>query len=582
MNFLHLKVYRRLILSVLLVVTVFILLGFWGLNSNKNAMKREIEKDVWASSNYYVTQLETDFETLIGLQLNFVNNQDLMELIVARDILTPYQFTEKVKKVSNQLLNIRQLYQLVDSSMIYIPGQNSIISATPPYYAQASDEIWLDHRMVSIFSPGDDNIYLVGSHPVRYSESENQKYMFQTCIKITRQRLETTLLTMQQHENGSVILLDENRQVLAAVGQAGDKLIQDCLGELELQMKSDQYEGSFEFDSDVNQLAVYSISEAHDFGVIYTIPTQSIYEPLNIYTVQIFALALLSIVLLFAYAQFIRKVFLRPMTLILNAFEKTKGLNDRIESHDTDEFQYLYTQYNNMVERMDRLIREVYESKYRLSMAQFQQLQYQIRPHFLYNSIYTIYRMAKYDGNEGIASFVQHLGRYYQYIAKLSNDKILLSEEIGHVIDYLKIQELRFSNKIEINIQDIPEEIEGIYIIPLVLHPLVENIFEHAIKSIEDKAQIDILFSYEESIFTMEVRDNGPGMPETELHALQNILDSEDIPDEMHGLINTNYRLRISFGQNSGVRVANLDGKGFSSKIVIDFSDKSMDVIQDV
>ena len=207
MNFLHLKVYRRLILSVLLVVAVFILLGFWGLNSNKNAMKREIEKDVWASSNYYVTQLETDFETLIGLQLNFVNNQDLMELIVARDILSPYQFTEKVRKVSNQLLNIRQLYQLVESSMIYIPSQNSIISAIPPYYAQASDEIWLDHRMVSIYSPGDDNIYLVGSHPVRYSESENQKYMFQTCIKITRERLETTLLTMQQHESGSVILL---------------------------------------------------------------------------------------------------------------------------------------------------------------------------------------------------------------------------------------------------------------------------------------------------------------------------------------------------------------------------------------
>ncbi len=572
MNFFHLRVYRRLILSVLLVVAVFILIGFWGLNSNRNAMRTEIEKDVWSSSNYYVSQMETEFETLIGLQSNFAVNKDLMELIVAKDIMTPYQFTEKVKNVSNQLINIKHLYTLVENAMIFIPEQNSIIAATPPFFDDAKDEIWLNHKGAGILSSGDGNIYLVSYFPTIY----------QSCIQITGRRLATTLKSMNQHENGIVILVDRDRQVLATVGNQEGTLIEDCLNAFEESNTNGEYEGSFEFKSDKKRIGVYSISSTQGFGVIYTVPTDAIYEPLEVYNIQFFALALLSVALLVAYARFIKKIFLRPMTLILDAFEKTSTFDNKIEGHDTDEFTYLYTQYNNMIDRMDRLIREVYESKYRLSMAQFKQLQYQIRPHFLYNSIYTVYRMAKYDGNDGIASFVLHLSKYYEYIAKLNMDKVPLSDEVGHVVDYLKIQEMRFNNRIKLIIGEIPEGIESKEVIPLVLHPLVENVFEHAIHSAEDKAEISVTFDCKDEVFSMEVRDNGLGMDEDKLSKLQKSFISEEIPAEIHGLINTNYRLKISYGAKSGIIVKNLEKKGFSAKVIIDFSAKELNEENDV
>ena len=75
-----------------------------------------------------------------------------------------------------------------------------------------------------------------------------------------------------------------------------------------------------------------------------------------------------------------------------------------------NEFSYLYSQFNNMVVKLKTLIHDVFEEKIRRKNAVLKQLQYQINPHFLYNSFNIIYRMAKIDDTENIAEFVYLLG----------------------------------------------------------------------------------------------------------------------------------------------------------------------------
>lgn len=100
-----------------------------------------------------------------------------------------------------------------------------------------------------------------------------------------------------------------------------------------------------------------------------------------------------------------------------------------------------------MVLRTESLIRENLDSKYRVHIARLRALQYQIQPHFLYNSIFLIYRMAQMDENEPIADYAEHLGKYYQYITRVSDRKVKISQEIEHIRNYLAIQETRFGGQ---------------------------------------------------------------------------------------------------------------------------------------
>lgn len=205
---------------------------------------------------------------------------------------------------------------------------------------------------------------------------------------------------------------------------------------------------------------------------------------------------------------------------------------------------------------LQELIEKVYDQKLLAHRAELKQLQSQINPHFLYNSFYNIYRMAKTEGNENTAKFSNLLSEYYQYITRNAEDEVPLEKEVHHAQIYLNIQSIRFGQRIRTNIADIPESFQHIFVPRLIIQPLLENAFEHGIQNV-DNPLISLTFEESPDSYYLIVEDNGSGLSDTELSILKQKLAMTEAKIETTAIVNIHRRLILRFGSGSGLSVAN-------------------------
>jgi len=286
------------------------------------------------------------------------------------------------------------------------------------------------------------------------------------------------------------------------------------------------------------------------------------------------ALTALMIALLLVYSGYIRRAFMRPIALLMQRMREAPDEGDAaLRNVPKDEFAAIYQQYDEMIKRNDRLIHENYQAVYRTRIAELRQLQYQIRPHFLYNSLFLLYRMAQSAHCEDIADYASHLGSYYQYITRFADHEVSIEQEIEHIQNYVNIQKLRFGDRIAVEMSELPGEARGMSIAALVLQPLVENAYEHGLKDKLADGRLRILMRWEEGGLLFSVEDNGAGMDEEAIARLLAEIERADILEEARGLANTNLRLVMRYGPESRLNLLNLPEGGFRASVRIPRSD---------
>jgi two-component system sensor histidine kinase YesM len=173
----------------------------------------------------------------------------------------------------------------------------------------------------------------------------------------------------------------------------------------------------------------------------------------------------------------------------------------------------------------------------------------QIDPHFLYNTLYMIYRIAQSEGNQSIARLSLNLSDYYRYITKMPEQIVPLRDEIRHVTNYLEIQRIRFEPRIRVSIGELPEEIAGEMIPSLIIQPIVENAFQHGVRDLEKDGLVSLGYEVEDSLFRVIVSDNSGKMTEESVRNLWAHVTDPDSPDSS-ALCNL-YR-RLSLYENIG------------------------------
>jgi two-component system sensor histidine kinase YesM len=208
-----------------------------------------------------------------------------------------------------------------------------------------------------------------------------------------------------------------------------------------------------------------------------------------------------------------------------------------------------------------------------MQRAELKQLQSQINPHFLYNSFFAINTMAK-TGDENLAIFTKRLGEYFQFITRNSSDKICLSEEVKHAKVYTEIQLMRFSLALQIQFGEYPERYSELKVPRLILQPIIENAFNHGLKELESSRIISVNFKENENELDIIVEDNGCGMTDAGIFEMENALTYKGNDIETTGIINIHRRIRLEYGQNSGVLVSKSEMGGLKVilRIEIPFS----------
>ncbi|WP_419872561.1 sensor histidine kinase [Candidatus Pristimantibacillus sp. PTI5] len=252
---------------------------------------------------------------------------------------------------------------------------------------------------------------------------------------------------------------------------------------------------------------------------------------------------------------------------------ETGDFSCKVSVDSKDEIGLLSHGFNKMVERLSRLLEEIYFSKLKATELNLRQkdtelkmLQAQINPHFLYNSLDTIRGMALLYDRDEISVMAASLARLLRYNVKEEAPQVTVRQEVEIGDIYLRIQKFRFEEKLDYLV-DIPDWALDQKIAKFTLQPLIENCIVHGLEPRSGTTHIVISAerSPDNGIFTLLITDSGPGIHPTMLSELIRKLDLREgieLTGKHIGLMNVHRRIRLIHGDDFGLFIVSQPGEG--------------------
>lgn len=283
---------------------------------------------------------------------------------------------------------------------------------------------------------------------------------------------------------------------------------------------------------------------------------------------------LISLILCVLMANAIAYGTTKPIRRLSNSMKKVKDnqLMSFTPTGRIDEIGVLEQSYSFMIEKIKDLIENEYIIKMEKRTAQLKALQAQINPHFLNNSLQLIGGIAIAKNVPEIYTIIKAISNMFLYSIKISEELVPIKREILHIKDYLLIQQLRFTDRIDIQL-NIDESLDQ-YVLPkLTIQPIVENAFRHGLEKKIGLWKLNINVIRSDDNINIIVCDNGVGIDENKLNQinselLNNLNNVFDTHQSM-GLKNVDARLKLYFGNECGIDIKSKDMTG--TKVIMVF-----------
>ncbi|WP_105614398.1 sensor histidine kinase [Vallitalea okinawensis] len=237
-----------------------------------------------------------------------------------------------------------------------------------------------------------------------------------------------------------------------------------------------------------------------------------------------------------------------------------------------DELSIIFRHFFRMVDRIKALINNNYIQEIEKKEAQLNALQYQINPHFLYNTLEVINAMAKVKECEEIGQVSQTLGDLFRYnMNRTSSDVVALREEIDHIKNYIYLQNIHHNNSIEV-FYDFTDKHLDLRIQRFILQPIIENAIKYGFKPRGGYGCIEISGQMEEENFIISIQDDGIGIPIDRLEIINSDIQLEindSHSSESIGLRNINQRIKLAFGTEYGIKIQSVYEMGTTVDIIL-------------
>ncbi|CDB78167.1 MULTISPECIES: sensor histidine kinase [Blautia] len=257
---------------------------------------------------------------------------------------------------------------------------------------------------------------------------------------------------------------------------------------------------------------------------------------------------------------------IQPVNIMLDKVKKVgRGKFDMIPIEaEIEEIEELDEGINKMARKISALLENVRQEKEMQHLTELQLIQAQVNPHFLYNTLDTIVWLIEGGMTDDAVEMISSLSIFFRTSLSKGNDIIPLSEEERHTLSYLEIQQYRYRDILEFEI-NIPKELSGIPVPKLSIQPLAENALYHGIKNRRGKGKILIEGREEENALVLTVSDNGQGMTPERLHEVQEAIRIGERAG--FGLAAVAERIALYYGPGYGMKIFSEEGKGTTVEI---------------
>lgn len=333
-----------------------------------------------------------------------------------------------------------------------------------------------------------------------------------------------------------------------------------------------------------NQIICYPYN-LYGLSIIYEIPYTILFRDIYALKKMIIAVLIVAIALALIISLFWIYEITKPLTVLMSAMHNMgKGnIGFRVKEYEHSDLGILFQQFNSMSSNIKGLMEEnqsIQEERHRLAL---QNLQNQINPHFLYNTLNTIKWMAIVSKAENVSSCITALGNILKPIYHNTDINWTLKDELEYLKNYICIMNYRMGNTIEFK-QDTDSDIMNCKIPKFILQPIVENSINHSDPCQDGKNAISLTGSMKEDLITIQISDSGTGIPGDILLQLQTHLNSDVSGMEPMnkssgvqgigiGILNTNKRIKLQFGQEYGLSITSKEGIGTTVTLLIAYQE---------
>ncbi|WP_336772535.1 sensor histidine kinase [Paenibacillus sp. MMO-58] len=314
-------------------------------------------------------------------------------------------------------------------------------------------------------------------------------------------------------------------------------------------------------------LVIGAPSSRGDFNMVALVPDHDILAKLPYlqYIIWFITVAAFLFVPIGLYSM--RRSILLPLYRLLRTMKKVRDgdWSSRVElSHTSGEFQIIGGAFNAMMSEVERLRVNVYEEQLNKQKEELQRLQLQVNPHFFLNTLNIVYNLAKVKNYDLILEMTMSLIEYFRYMFRSNTSFVPLRDELDHTRNYLKIQSLRFPEKLKWDIRS-PEYLSDVPIPPLVIQSFVENAIKHAVtldELLSIAVSIEFMAEEQGSRMKISINDSGRGFHPDLLAELQAGRSIANERGERTGIWNVERRIRLLYGETASVRYDNAKDTG--------------------
>jgi len=300
----------------------------------------------------------------------------------------------------------------------------------------------------------------------------------------------------------------------------------------------------------------------------------------QIYNVALVPFLLLTVLLvgMWPLLALVSNILAKPLGRLSHAMNQFKqgDFSQQVPVAANDEVGQVTECFNQMVLEIKELIDNNYVITLKEKESELNALQSQINPHFLYNTLDSLYWRAQNDGNEEIAEDILALSQLFRLVLGQGKATIAVRHEKELITRYLQIQKMRFSMRLEYEI-DIDDEILDYFIPKLILQPFVENAIIHGLEKAGNPGCIYINGRMQNGYLKFTVKDTGVGMTPEQVQAIWEADDSRRYESHRIGgyaIKNVKERLELKYRNNYTLEIESTVGIGTSVIIIIPAEDK--------
>lgn len=554
----------RFLKYVMLLLAVALLLSGMGVGIvvNKNINRSTIEKYAYVNEKISLI-LQNEYDKTDVVMKKCIANQEFQTSLLNKE------FTQEEQESLNRFLSAVDLDHVED--YLYIDNKENIYSKS---YKDITYDDVIESGFVSALGKEYSRTEWIWAKDTLFHTEENALFVgrYIRNREFTHKpgmlffRLDSNffdfILEDVRTEKGVYFFLDSSGKVCSYHVPPESSLNQEEMESIGKQVFLDSQKINSENKEQIFRIkegvVVYEFQPKFGFMAATLIPNGVLNEVTIRTIVILVGVFILATGIALILSVYFSKRFTKPIREINDAMAGFDGedFSKKLRIQTQTELDTIGNSYNKMLKNIELLVDEVKEKERSLRNSELNSLIYQINPHFLYNTLDTIYMLARINKEETTMKMIQALSKFLKISLSKGSDIIPVSAELEHVKSYMEIQRIRNNNLFTYDIT-CQKGLEDFRILKLILQPLVENAIKHGFQKIYEGGVIGIQVVSEEKNIMIRVWNNGVPMEEAVQEKIQSMadMDLKDMADAFegqdggYGVRNVMSRLFLKYGK---------------------------------